>query len=797
MHGTTTATGKPAAWRPRRPTPGVRCAAGALFGILALVPPEPPAAANNLKPVPNALVLYLGRDLMQDREELIETLGAVVSSEFLGQRPLRKLTSRQQSQVLFGQAYPNVSCTAALPGWSSRADGSAGRDRRPQLLFHDLEGYRAADAARNLCPGSRAGGTGSEPEGYVSTASLHIFDTSPQDWRHIRVSVDVALRGVPALPDEDYVVRALICPRLLQVRTPVRASVRMEPIAGDVEALIDELTAIRRNERSPRLPVRTDTVQGLPTVTFPGGRAEFPDGDQLEYNLLDVYFERALASESGNGDAERHGLGPEACAGLESSQLPDAVHAPFHLDGALRFIWTEDRDTEVPRDTNEPAPDPSAATAAQTDEGTDSPLPANVAPPGADKTALAAALDGIAAADAGHDAAVETRYVIEAYENAPGRTPDGDLAARIEESEFAVKRAEAVAALLGDDVAMVVTGFGRVRDFSAFAGMPTLMVSDDDGVSAAAPDLLKEKQDGHNRTAMVTVLRVPKAPPIEQATPWTSPRAVVSPRSALTLAGVQAAAANTCISWDEFNDSADHLDTIGAYFLGPSYEPFKELEEHRQAAILLCHGRGGAGSLTSAELGPVLLRALHAYAPRNFPADEPAIRATLLHQVGEGAARRYYLFGNSLLTHFQHGTTAGMLQYGAGDGMKPLCDEFPGLRILQGVDEPDLCERRPSNVFKVPRDTRVDRTLYHLVLPTTLAEHLACEAETISGTRTVPQATDTAPAVTEPYLILKPRPRGCPADDALPDPYKLLMDLRDRAYVFRAAIDVAYMFRHP
>ena len=339
--------------------------------------------------------------------------------------------------------------------------------------------------------------------------------------------------------------------------------------------------------------------------------------------------------------------------------------------------------------------------------------------------------------------------------------------------------------LLGDEAMAAITGFGAVEDFTAYSEVPTIVVTGG-GMSLAEQEKLERPLDTNNRTAIVTKLHVPKT---VSESPTIMPEAAsqfeIRKSSVLTLARVRERSRNaSCVSLAELNETKEQLETHRAYFMGIDYKPFSSLDEHKEALLLLCRGGGAREELTSAQLGPVLLRALHAHDPELFPADNARIRATLLHQIGEGAARRYYLFGHSILTHFQRGTLAGTLQSGSDDdeeeGIVPLCSVVPGLQIVEKDSKMNVCERNPQGGFVVRADEPVDGTLYHLILPTTLPEQLACTPTTIT---------------TEGRTSLAKAPRGCSTADVLPDPYALLDQLRPRTYVFRAALDVAYTFR--
>ena len=863
------------------------------------------AQANDLERVEDALVLYVGEDVPEDGGNVIETIDEVISEDVLGETLVHPDGDREIPPVPFREAFPNIACYGA---WLPSFEGLNRKRRlgRPApSFFRKLEGYRSESNDLQLCSVDQ----GPETPGKTVTNSTHlaleISDTEEPDWDAIDYHLARKLGEFVPREGESFAISALICPRILQIRTPVRAAVRTRKHAEKMAERLRKVAAKIQEPRNGLHPMIKAAVAGMPTVYFTDDAEDITDNQQYEYNLFDIFFDRASHIGGSASDAVAAEHAADSCVSRGVQGRPTNLNAELNLDQTLRFVW-DFAGSEIPSpsevpliqkvldelagcepqaqaatdlqvDENETLPepvegteqegDPSVGTDATpkepaevTEQGDDPPTdtgavrhdategtghegdpsvgtdatpkePAEVTEQGDDPStdtgavrheaiegaeheghpsvdadatpkepaeATESADDPTAGTDAARqdaaqgckartetsDKAVETVHVIEGYEDL--NPIIGSVSIRVENRNTATKRAEAVHGLFDEGTNALVTGFGIVEDFTAVDLGRAVKVEGDE-TFALKPQQLREGKDEYNRTAFVTVLRVPEAFADE-----TSLRAATLETRrdgyAFTLAKVRATT-QSCVSDGMIRPIREDLASYPTYFLGKHYEPFKLLPEHKQAVILVCGGHGPHGALTSGQMGPVLLRALHEHDARMFRKDNPHIRATYLHKIGEGDARRYYLFGDSILTHFKDKTMAGVLQ----TGEKSLCNKFPGLRIRKKGTKQDFCARNSPTSFTENSEEYVHRALFDLVLPTTLAEQLACAPILVDKPAENPtNDSSTATTVAE---SASNRRLGCTDADVLPDPHDLLKDLKERTYVFRAAIDVAYEFR--
>lgn len=847
-----------------RPPSRSRLASRALVRALSLaVSIVFAASANDLESVDEALVLYVDSEIQPDGGDILDVLDDVIARDGIGQVPVRAVDDDTQSLLLFENAYSEFSCLAAWPAHfapnDSWFDPLIRPFQTPPSFFRRLVRYRSQLADLPQCSSAYPDDPFLGPGDPAARLSFLVSDAHEPDWINIELTLYQKLGSVVPASDSFSAISTLICPRILQIRTPVRAAARLRPHAAQMARLIQRVAG-----SLPSLPGRRPLyllkpVQGVPAVAFRNGVHDFGYENQPDHNVFDVYFDRVVPPQGHVHGPGRSEVEPDECLHRNSAEWPASRNIALPLDRSLRFVWPQVADAAIDPITADlrvrlrldalagrtfPLPsDPLSGPHREQAPGAVSPAPADTAPPPVaaagvrtaeprpEPTPPALATPQIAPAPgasvAGHDVAdtdagapqtatqpapvlapvgpaagaayaerrdFETWTVIEAYEdlNRFWHTP----AARIENSPVALSRADAVHGLLPAHAKALPTGFGPVRDFAAFDDSPTVIVHRDSMVFADEAWLKKSRSED-NRTAFLTTFDVPVVSPAP-VPQLTRPEFNIKESSVYALARVRARKrGERCLSLAQRNEVEELLDTYRSYFLGPAYAPFSELPDHRQAVLLLCSGHGPAGDLTSAKLGPVLLRALHAHDPRRFARGNPAIRATLLHQIGEITDRRYYLFGHSILTHFQRGTTAGRLRFPARPGETALCSLVPGLRVTEKADKTtDLCEVDSNGRFAVASNVSVAEKLYHVVLPTTLEEQLQCAPE-LAPVDLASQSADPAVAVVQPHRTLAPPRPGCGNADELPDPYDVLTAMSALPYVFRAALDVAYTFVPP
>ncbi|MEM9762495.1 MAG: hypothetical protein AAF968_08310 [Pseudomonadota bacterium] len=817
--------------------------------------------AEGLRAVEGAIVLHVGQQMEGGGDAaVIPALEVALSREGIGALPLPRLDPRTDTLARFDADWSNLFCLAA---WPRAGDFEAVENRDdavPRPFFHRFEGYSETVASPPECPDDVAIGTFLSAEDDVATltflppAVAWAEDDNPALWNQISAELDHAFRRIAPRNGSPYEVNVLVCPRVLQVRTPVAAnetlSAQSAILAGRIETAVAGVTNGLDNSN---LELANPPVQGKTTVTFRRGNTDLKDAVDPDYNVIDVYVERlpsALvqtsdeaepeggatdgspdtgqaaeqpASEDGTlpdpqeqvegtnptptvatADTEEQGEqgqgdqtapvaavpDPASCLTRGSDTLPAALHAEFRPNQSVRVIWPDAGTWAIaPLPASEALvtaisglkgnPRPAAPDAEDGDET-----------PGTDAQAAGIGdvqpteIDGEAAVDVDRPAVTyQTWYMVEAYQD----TQSSGAA------DLVPNRAAALASQLGSrkDVVLVTAG-GSTDLFTA--GDPTgAFLLRGQTITVAKPGALAEAEASRNRTAIVTAIQVPVLPddaPLE----WRPPPVANSMEIARAFAGARQ---SSCFKNDTLEEDIELLDSFLSYFLSSDYQRFLAIEEHRQSVVLLCRGHGSKEKIGATELAPYLLRAMNKVDEALFPEapDDGAkpIRATLLHAAGSRGGARYYMFGNSILTHFQLGTVAGTLQSGGeGDATNatPLCKAHPGLEVRDSRDGRDICARGADGTFEVGADTEIDRALFNLTLPTEMQDYLGCTF----GTKvvTTQAATETTPAVTETRL--RETPAGCGSALKLHDPNVLLDDLRTRPYVFRAAIDVAFEY---
>ena len=797
---------------------GPRSVFRSLLRVLAFVVAAPLAAgADDLESVDEALVLYVGAEIPPDGDAILDILDDVITRDGIGEVRIHVSDGHTESVVEFQEAYLDFSCLAAWTAHFTRDDSWINPLVRLFTLepsfFRPLERYGTEPGLLPQCSRAPPAHTFLGPDEPREMLSFLVSDADAPDWKNIELNLREALGGVIP-PSGASALSTLICPRILQIRTPVRAALRLRPQVAKMADLIRTAA-----HSLPSLPGRgpldlLEHVAGIPTVAFRNGTHGFSFERQPEHNVIDVYFEHAAPLQGRvHGPGSRQ-VRPEHCLDHDSADWPASRNLALRLDQGLRFVWKQ-----VAASTIDPATADDSVRcrldvlAGRTFETFHPPFGTATGPHGDFDVCVAAAPAPDPAAepapefppmrttvDASRQSAphadrspVETWTVIEAYEDLSSWWHTH--ATEIESTDVAVDRANAVRGLLPANARSAPTGFGRVSDFADFPDSPTIVVERDRMYLAGEAELTTAGRS-NNRTAFLTTFDVPvvSAASIPEPAP---PEFRIRKSSVYTLARLRARQrGERCLSFARHDEAKELLETYRSYFLGPAYVPFADLPEHKEAVLLHCAGHGPAGDLTGAKLGPALLRALHKHDPERFARNNPDIRATLLHQIGEVTARRYYLFGHSILTHFQPGTEAGNLRKPAGAEQLVLCRLVPGLRVIErGDPKTDVCEVDSDGKFAVRADESVAGRLYDVTLPTTLDEQVRC-APVPATAGSANSATHPEAAAVEPSGPPAPRRRGC-GDDELPDPHAVLATMSSLPYVFRAALDVAYAFVPP
>ena len=310
------------------------------------------AGAENLKTVDGALILYVGSAVPRDGGGIIDTLDEVISREVIGQETVRLSVSGEQSLVKFHEAYSEFSCIAS---WQANLESEDSflfewvkRLLPAPSFFRQLGGYGSEGEELSACPADPATDPFLRADAQTAHLSFVIFDTRAPDWKNVELALHDALGRIVPRSGKPYAISALICPRILQFRTPVRAAVRMRPHTAEITRLIKEVVAGKTALREGLRLHLEDVVPGLPTVSFPNGTRDFDAEEQPEINIFDVYFDRVSDFEGrvhGSGRPEREA---EECVDLGNGEWPASVNVALTLDASLRFVWTQVAASTIP-----------------------------------------------------------------------------------------------------------------------------------------------------------------------------------------------------------------------------------------------------------------------------------------------------------------------------------------------------------------------------------------------------------------------------------------------------------------
>ena len=784
---------------------------GVAFFAIVLAAAFPPDARGEraISRVDSALVLYLDREIREDGGNILTTIKQALTPDALGAMKLRILDPTGQALATFGSRFPNLTCFGAWPGSPASAD-EEGAQSAP--FFQPL--YDRVDTAGEgaLCDRNPQ----SLPErrfGFPVFASRPgLFGFAMGEWSK------VAMNDVAPRPGELGVLTVTVCPRVRQFRMVAFAGAQLRRQA---DVLV---------ERIQRMLPKIDTAQSRspaelvvrgPTTLLVGGSVE--DLEQVsdaDYNILEIFVRSTPGANADPGSAclegddgrvpalpvqsvkvmwnsgafaipdapEYDGAAndDEDAATTVSSAVETGQQVPGGLGTTSNSVDGDEQDASDDAASGvasnagdgQTAPDDEDQQSALNDRGSDqqtddsSPGPKLAEPAGPAqlrvqlRDALAAAVDA-AEGNAGEaDAARaggQVVFVVEGFES----VDSGATANTAESTVLSKERAAALAKFLRDAGYTVLAedGFGFTDrfgpDWPEMASVAAIPLGE-----ATAP----------NRAAVATAILLP---PVASAGAHAAvdTREVTKVATALSLERA-ATPTGKCVSTDGIEDRKASIEKYLEYFLGEDYKPFADIAEHEHALIMLCAASGPNGeSFDPGAVAPHILRSLRATSP-DFAQAGSGVRAGFLHEIQGPRGPRYYLFGHSVLTHFQRGATAG--------DVRRFCEEFPGLKLTNAIRSKDICARRGDG-YAMPDAAAVDDTLFHAVLPGAMKDQVACAPRLEMETVGEPPNQQTIYGAAAGQA-------NCDPDDVLRDPAKLFEALSGSDHVYRAALDVAFDF---
>jgi len=276
------------------------------------------------------------------------------------------------------------------------------------------------------------------------------------------------------------------------------------------------------------------------------------------------------------------------------------------------------------------------------------------------------------------------------------------------------------------------------------------------------PDSLTQGQ--LNQTAFLSVFLldksiVPTKPDKERTHP------------AFWIARAQAANTKSCVNPEQEDHLIAGLNEITAYFQGKQFAPFADIPGLKSSVILVCSNKQsvtGQGGLQAHQLASPLARAFAA--TNSLDASKTHVR--FLHSVNRSQTKDFYMFGNSLLTHFMPQATLNDLEQ--------ICRRHPSISI-----QPDSGAENGLDFCSTKSDERpaIEKgALHHIASNASLnwfvARQKTCEEKLVSLPEELPvdyQLDDS---------------EGCLG--ASLDPVELFEALKSNDRIFRLAVDVAF-----
>lgn len=740
--------------------------------------------AQELQTVDEALVIYMeDEDGELDQETLQDVLTEAIVTH-LPKQDVYMLNRERRDFVKFEEIYPHFSCVAAQP--ARQIDQSESEIS----LFASNATYASQFKGQGYCPETLV-------KAEERLESVEVLEGSGYNWAPLEIRLRQHLTVVQSAAAVGDLVYVDICPRIHQHRTPVYArawlSAYVEELKDQVRSLASESYWIFWDLVERDLDIR----DGAATITFAEAPKPAGEARRAQNNRID------LRVHSGPADKEF-----TACVD-QDGHFGKANHFSFHPGQTIQALW------EIRQTATGMIPDDEIAarradllSAFDTEdlaasdkklvyviEGYES-LPAESSerkladhtstPDDASETTnyslqrarsllpfVEANWDGLAVAGYGQtnilkDHKVSTSYyfdataaekvkkIYSASESVRARTEEKTG----EESELqSVTSTNQTLQIASEDQNETEKGLAPIEDESeqVTPASPTTFPT-----WGVIPESLNQTQ--LNQTAFLSVFLldetiVPTRPNKEHTHP------------AFWIARAQAANAKTCVNPEKEDHLIAGLNEITTYFQGKQFAPFAEIPGLKSSVILICSNQQSAAeqeSLQAHQLASPLARAFAA----TEALDANKTHLGFLHSVNRSRTKDYYMFGNSLLTHFMPQTTANDLEQ--------ICGQHPSISIQpdsRAKDGIDFCSATPDE-----RPTIEKGALHHITSNASLSWFVArnetCEKNLLSLPEELPVD----------YQLEESE--GCLG--ASVNPLVLFEALKSNDRVFRLAIDVAF-----
>ncbi len=753
-----------------------RTLVGVALLAIAFATANPPQARSEseILQVESALVLYMDRDIPDNGGDIMKALKEALAPDALGAVKLRALDQTGQALADFRSRFPRFMCYGA---WRGSKASPAEEGAQSDLFFEPLVEVSDARGQNPLCDQNAR----SLPERWIG---FPVTSRMPDIYRYgIGTVIKSAMSDVAPRNGEPGKLEVTVCPRLRQFR---RAAFGGAQLRAEADALVERVRDILADIDVGKGASLAEQVRRGPMTLLVGGAVEdLKQSSAADYNIIDVFVRATLETDGERASACLQGVDGRVPA-LAAQSVKVTWNSKAHLI------------PDAPKDGEQAqATDGKPATSAADSSGT---APGARKPKGKEQTSQLNALGtdhtmedlgpgakAVEPTEPGELRAQILGALAKAAKTAKGEGyvdgESGNIVFVVEGFESVSSRATANTGRstdLSKDRATALAEFLREAGFTVLTeggfGFTDLFYIDPPGMASVAI-IPRDETMSPNQAAIATAILLPPVAALGART-LEDMRETIRDGAADRLERA-ATPREKCISNEAVKDRKASISKYLDYFVGEDYRPFSEVAEHDRAVILLCAASGTNGEAFRAEVfAPHILRSLNSKRP-DLKQSRLRVRAGFLHEIDGPRGPRYYLFGHSVLTHFQRGTKASDIRH--------FCEEFPGLQLSTANRRKDVCARANNGAYVVSNDAAVDDTLYHAVLPSELQDQVSCAPRLDKKPVGQPpnQSMTFSAVATE---------ANCEPEDILRDPRELFEALSGSDHVYRAAMDVAFDF---